>query len=43
MSFQREEFLRYVVSPEGQRDVVESTDYLPLSPQTARQQLKKLV
>lgn len=36
------EFLHYVVSPEGQRDVVEGTDYLPLSPQTARQQLKKL-
>jgi phosphate transport system substrate-binding protein len=36
------EFLRYIVSQEGQRDVVEDTDYLPLSPQTARQQLKKL-
>jgi phosphate transport system substrate-binding protein len=32
-------FLRYILSPEGQREVVDSRDYLPLSPQTARQQL----
>jgi phosphate transport system substrate-binding protein len=36
------EFLRYVLSQEGQQDAVEGTGYLPLSPQTARQQLQKL-
>jgi phosphate transport system substrate-binding protein len=35
-------FLRYVLSQEVQRDVVHGADYLPLSLQTARQQLQKL-
>jgi phosphate transport system substrate-binding protein len=36
------EFLRYVLSQEGQQDAVEGTGYLPLSPQSARQQLQEL-
>ena len=35
-------FLRYVLSHEGQQDVADGADYLPLSPDTARQQLRKL-
>jgi len=35
-------FLRYVLSHEGQQDVAGGADYLPLSPETAHQQLRKL-
>jgi phosphate transport system substrate-binding protein len=35
-------FLRYLLSEEAQRDVVESNDYLPLSSESRRQQLQKL-
>jgi len=37
-----EEFLRYVLSPEGQAQVTRSTGFLPLSPSSAGEQLKKL-
>ena len=36
-------FLRYVLSHEVQQDIARGADYLPLSPETARQQLRKLV
>ena len=35
-------FLRYVLSEEAQRDVVQSNDYLPLSSQIRAEQLQKL-
>jgi phosphate transport system substrate-binding protein len=35
-------FLRYILSDEGQEDVVQSKDYLPLNPQIRREQLQKL-
>lgn len=37
-----EEFLRYVLSYEGQADVIRLGRYLPLPPQMVREQLKKL-
>ena len=37
-----EEFLRYILSREGQRDVAAEGDYLPLTPQVLRQQLEQL-
>ncbi len=37
-----EKFLRYALGPEGQRDVAEIGDYLPLSRATARQQTRRL-
>ncbi len=36
------EFLRYVLSRQGQLDVLREGDYLPLTPELARAQLKKL-
>jgi len=36
------EFLRYVLSRQGQADVAREGDYLPLTPKIARQGLKKL-
>ena len=36
------EFLRYLVSYEGQRDIVTNGKYLPLAPAAAAQQLEKL-
>jgi phosphate transport system substrate-binding protein len=36
------EFLRYVLSREGQEDVAREGDYLPLSPATGREQLRSL-
>jgi phosphate transport system substrate-binding protein len=36
------EFLRYVLSRQGQEDVVREADHLPLTPAMAQQQLKKL-
>jgi phosphate transport system substrate-binding protein len=36
------EFLRYILSREGQRDIAREGDYLPLSEAAARAQLKKL-
>ncbi len=36
------EFLRYVLSPEGQREVARQDVYLPLTPEMAREQLRKL-
>jgi phosphate transport system substrate-binding protein len=36
------EFLRYVLSTEGQADVAEDGGYLPLTPELARQELEKL-
>ena len=36
------EFLRYLLSREGQEALVQGSDYLPLSPQVARKQLEKL-
>jgi phosphate transport system substrate-binding protein len=36
------EFLRYILSREGQEAVVEKGNYLPLTAETAREQLKKL-
>jgi phosphate transport system substrate-binding protein len=35
-------FLRYILSDEAQRDVVQSNDYLPLSSQIRAEQLQKL-
>ncbi len=37
-----EEFLRYILSREGQQDVAAEGDYLPLTPQVLRQQLGNL-
>jgi phosphate transport system substrate-binding protein len=36
------EFLRYVLSREGQADVAAEGDHFPLTPALAREQLKKL-
>jgi phosphate transport system substrate-binding protein len=36
------EFLRYVLSQEGQQDIVREGDFLPLSEVTVREQLRKL-
>ena len=36
------EFLRYILSQEGQQDLVREGDYLPLSEATVREQLRKL-
>jgi phosphate transport system substrate-binding protein len=36
------EFLRYILSREGQQDVAREGDYLPLTPKLAREQLKVL-
>ncbi|MFI5336168.1 MAG: PstS family phosphate ABC transporter substrate-binding protein [Opitutales bacterium] len=36
------EFLRYLLSREGQEALVQESDYLPLSPHIVRQQLEKL-
>jgi phosphate transport system substrate-binding protein len=36
------EFLRYVLSQEGQAEVQRDGKYLPLTPEIAREQLKKL-
>jgi phosphate transport system substrate-binding protein len=36
------EFLRYILSREGQQDIVRDTGYLPLNVQVLREQLKKL-
>ena len=36
------EFLRYILSRQGQADVVREGDYLPLTPALAREQLQKL-
>ena len=36
------EFLRYVLSPEGQREVAQDRDFLPLSQATAGEQLRKI-
>jgi hypothetical protein len=35
-------FLRYILSDEAQRELVEQGDHLPLSPQMADQQLQQL-
>jgi phosphate transport system substrate-binding protein len=35
-------FLRYILGDRGQREVVDQGDYLPLTPQTADQQLQQL-
>jgi phosphate transport system substrate-binding protein len=37
-----EEFLRYILSREGQQDVAAEGDYLPLTPPVLRQQLEQL-
>ena len=37
-----ERFLRYVMSEEGQQDVGDAEAYLPLNPETAREQLTRL-
>jgi phosphate transport system substrate-binding protein len=37
-----EAFLRYVLSRQGQQDVVREGDYLPLTPEVVRQELRKL-
>jgi len=37
-----EEFLRYILSRQGQQDVAAEGDYLPLTPQVLRQQLENL-
>jgi len=37
-----EEFLRYILSQEGQQDVVREGDFLPLSGETVREQLRNL-
>ena len=36
------EFLRYILSRQGQMDVAREGDYLPLTPELVREQLKKL-
>jgi phosphate transport system substrate-binding protein len=36
------EFLRYVLSQEGQADIVRDGKYLPLTADVVREQLKKL-
>jgi phosphate transport system substrate-binding protein len=36
------EFMRYVLSREGQEDVIREGDFLPLTPEVVSQQLKKL-
>jgi phosphate transport system substrate-binding protein len=36
------EFLRYVLSKQGQQDVADEGDYLPLTPVVAEAQLQKL-
>ncbi len=36
------EFLRYILSYEGQQDLVREGGYLPLSEESIREQLKKL-
>ena len=36
------EFLRYVLSRQGQQDVADEGGYLPLTPSVAREQLRKL-
>jgi phosphate transport system substrate-binding protein len=36
------EFLRYILSREGQEDVIREGDYLPLTPDVVREQLRKL-
>ena len=36
------EFLRYILSRQGQQDVEREGDYLPLTPELIREQLKKL-
>ena len=36
------EFLRYVLSPEGQREVAQDRDFLPLSQATAAEQIRKI-
>jgi phosphate transport system substrate-binding protein len=36
------EFLRYVLSRQGQQDVVREGDFLPLTAKTVGEQLKKL-
>jgi phosphate transport system substrate-binding protein len=42
LSPQVKEFMRFVLSRQGQEDVVRNGSYLPLTPAYARQQLKKL-
>jgi phosphate transport system substrate-binding protein len=36
------EFLRYILSREGQQDIVRNGKYLPMQPEAARNQLEKL-
>ena len=36
------EFLRYILSREGQQDLVQQGEYLPLTPEIIREQLQKL-
>jgi phosphate transport system substrate-binding protein len=36
------EFLRYILSYEGQQDLVREAGYLPLNPQSIREQRQKL-
>jgi phosphate transport system substrate-binding protein len=36
------EFLRYILSRQGQKDVLREGDYVPLTPKLVREQLKKL-
>ncbi len=36
------EFLRYILSQQGQHDVIEDGEYLPLTPELVKEQLKKL-
>jgi phosphate transport system substrate-binding protein len=36
------EFLRYILSREGQQDIVRNTGYLPLNAEVIREQLVKL-
>ncbi|HWS61270.1 MAG TPA: hypothetical protein VN325_00830, partial [Steroidobacteraceae bacterium] len=36
------EFLRYILSKQGQQDVVRAGDYLPLPLATVKEQLRKL-
>jgi phosphate transport system substrate-binding protein len=36
------EFLRYILSRQGQEDVLREGDYLPLTPELVREQRRKL-
>ena len=36
------EFLRYILSREGQEDIVRNGKYLPMQPEAAKRELEKL-